>query len=119
MPAESDGRKHGGDQKRLPLDAVASAASTTAQRPARPRRRPDRLPRQEPLKAELVKLRYFAGLSVEETAACLGIAPATANGTGPLPVPGSMPPCPRGGDRARTTEFFRHDDPNSSLKLAL
>ena len=26
----------------------------------------------------MVKLRYFAGLSVEETAACLGIAPVTA-----------------------------------------
>jgi DNA-directed RNA polymerase specialized sigma24 family protein len=36
------------------------------------------LARQEPLKAELVKLRYFAGLSVEDTAACLGISPITA-----------------------------------------
>ncbi len=32
----------------------------------------------EPLKAELVKLRYFAGLSVEEAAACLGISVVTA-----------------------------------------
>jgi hypothetical protein len=32
----------------------------------------------EPAKAALVKLRYFAGLSLEEAAACLGIAPATA-----------------------------------------
>ena len=32
----------------------------------------------EPLKAELVKLRYFAGLSVEEAAACLGISAVTA-----------------------------------------
>ena len=35
-------------------------------------------PRREPLKAELVKLRYFAGLSVEEAAACLGISAVTA-----------------------------------------
>ncbi len=34
--------------------------------------------RREPLKAELVKLRYFAGLSVEEAAACLGISAVTA-----------------------------------------
>jgi RNA polymerase sigma factor (TIGR02999 family) len=33
---------------------------------------------EEPAKAELVKLRYFAGLTLEEAAACLGISPATA-----------------------------------------
>lgn len=33
---------------------------------------------QEPQKAELVKLRYFGGLSLEETADALGISPATA-----------------------------------------
>jgi RNA polymerase sigma factor (TIGR02999 family) len=32
----------------------------------------------EPAKAELVKLRYFAGLTIEEAAAALGISPATA-----------------------------------------
>jgi RNA polymerase sigma factor (sigma-70 family) len=33
----------------------------------------------EPVKAELVKLRYFAGLSEEEAAAALGISRATAS----------------------------------------
>jgi RNA polymerase sigma factor (TIGR02999 family) len=32
----------------------------------------------EPRKAELVKLRYFVGLTIEETAEALGISPATA-----------------------------------------
>jgi RNA polymerase sigma factor (sigma-70 family) len=32
----------------------------------------------EPQKAELVKLRYFAGLTIEEAADALGISPATA-----------------------------------------
>jgi RNA polymerase sigma factor (TIGR02999 family) len=32
----------------------------------------------EPQKAKLVKLRYFVGLTIEETAAALGISPATA-----------------------------------------
>jgi RNA polymerase sigma factor (TIGR02999 family) len=32
----------------------------------------------EPQKADLVKLRYFAGLTIEDTAAALGISPATA-----------------------------------------
>ena len=30
------------------------------------------------LQAELVKLRYFAGLTIEETAQVLGLSPATA-----------------------------------------
>jgi RNA polymerase sigma factor (TIGR02999 family) len=37
-----------------------------------------RLAREDPAKAELVKLRYFAGLSVAEAAATLGISRATA-----------------------------------------
>ncbi len=32
-----------------------------------------------PLKARLVELRYFGGLSVEQTANCLGISRATAD----------------------------------------
>jgi RNA polymerase sigma factor (TIGR02999 family) len=38
-----------------------------------------RLAREDPVKAELVKLRYFAGLSVEQTAEALGISRATAD----------------------------------------
>jgi RNA polymerase sigma factor (TIGR02999 family) len=37
-----------------------------------------RFARIEPQKAELVKLRYFAGLTIEEAAEALGVAPATA-----------------------------------------
>jgi DNA-directed RNA polymerase specialized sigma24 family protein len=32
----------------------------------------------EPAKAQLVKLRYFAGLSLDQAAACMGISVATA-----------------------------------------
>jgi RNA polymerase sigma-70 factor (ECF subfamily) len=35
------------------------------------------LERTDPRKAEVVSLRYFAGLSIEETAAALDISPAT------------------------------------------
>ena len=35
------------------------------------------LGREDPVKAELVRLRYFAGLTLEEAAACLGISLAT------------------------------------------
>jgi RNA polymerase sigma factor (TIGR02999 family) len=37
----------------------------------------ERLALEEPIKAQVVKLRYFVGLSSEETAACLGISLAT------------------------------------------
>jgi RNA polymerase sigma factor (sigma-70 family) len=39
----------------------------------------DKLSREDPLKAELVRLRYFAGLSMEEIAQCLEISRATAS----------------------------------------
>ncbi len=39
----------------------------------------DRLAAEDPRKAELVKLRYFAGLSVQEAADALGISRATAD----------------------------------------
>jgi RNA polymerase sigma factor (TIGR02999 family) len=38
-----------------------------------------RLAQEDPIKAELVKLRYFAGVSVEQTAEALGISRATAD----------------------------------------
>lgn len=69
--------KHGGDRLRVALDEVRAIAQP----------REDvlalddalrKLAEQQPAKAELVKLRYFAGLSLEEAAACLGISPATA-----------------------------------------
>lgn len=37
-----------------------------------------KLERQSPRKAELVKLRYFAGLNIEQAAQALGVAPSTA-----------------------------------------
>ena len=37
----------------------------------------ERLEQVDPRKAQIVSLRYFAGLSVEETAAALDLSPAT------------------------------------------
>jgi RNA polymerase sigma factor (TIGR02999 family) len=69
--------KHGGDRKRIDLDKVLSLAEPQEDLLALD----DALARlaiEAPAKAELVKLRYFAGLSLDEAAACLGISPATA-----------------------------------------
>jgi RNA polymerase sigma factor (sigma-70 family) len=38
----------------------------------------DKLAAQDPRKAELVKLRYFAGMTIEEAALALGISEPTA-----------------------------------------
>ena len=70
--------KHGGDQKRLALDSIALPVEDRFHDLLDLDAALTRFATQEPLKAELVKLRYFAGLSVEETAACLGISPVTA-----------------------------------------
>ena len=66
--------KHGGGRSPIDLDLVPAAESDlitldealTAFEAA------------EPEKAQLIKLRFFAGLSIEDAAATLGISPATA-----------------------------------------
>jgi RNA polymerase sigma factor (TIGR02999 family) len=69
--------KHGGDRQRVHLTEALSVASPPEDLLALDEALA-KLAQQEPAKAELVKLRYFAGLSLEEAAACLGISPATA-----------------------------------------
>ena len=69
--------KHGGDRRRVDLDEALAAADPREDVLALDEAL-TRLAAREPVKAELVKLRYFAGLSLEEAAACLGISPATA-----------------------------------------
>jgi RNA polymerase sigma factor (TIGR02999 family) len=70
--------KHGGDRTQIPLDAIALPVEERLHDLLALDEALTELARQEPRKAELVKLRYFAGLSVEEAAACLGISPITA-----------------------------------------
>ena len=70
--------KHGGDREQIPLDAIAVPAEDRFHDLLALNEALNKFARQEPRKAELVKLRYFAGLSVEEAAACLGISPITA-----------------------------------------
>src|SRR5262249_56115864 len=69
--------KHGGDRQRVALDEALSVADPGDDLLALDDAL-GRLAAQEPAKAQLVKLRYFAGLSLAEAAACLGISEATA-----------------------------------------
>ena len=69
--------KHGGDRRRIELDEALSAADPRHDLLALDDAL-TQLAAREPVKAELVKLRYFAGLSLEGAAAALDISPATA-----------------------------------------
>src|SRR5262249_23615521 len=71
--------KHGGACRRLDLDAAATCEEEPADDLLSLSEALDRLAAEDPRKAELVKLRYFAGLSVQEAADTLGISRATAD----------------------------------------
>ena len=70
--------KHGGGRVRIPLEPLALPVEDRADDLVALSDALDEYALREPAKAELVKLRYFAGLSLEEAAACLGVSPVTA-----------------------------------------
>jgi RNA polymerase sigma factor (TIGR02999 family) len=73
--------KRGGESRRVDLDAVDLPAVPGGVPAADLLSLDEALTRfatRDPVKAELVKLRYFAGLTVEEAAEVLGISRATA-----------------------------------------
>jgi RNA polymerase sigma factor (TIGR02999 family) len=70
--------KHGGGRQRVPLDDVAAAATPSDDLLALDEALAQ-LAEEDPVKARLVELRFFAGLSVEDAARCLGISRATAD----------------------------------------
>ncbi|MCC6507838.1 MAG: sigma-70 family RNA polymerase sigma factor [Pirellulaceae bacterium] len=71
--------KHGGQQERVPLSVVDLATQAPADDLVALDEAFERFAAVEPIKADLVKLRYFVGLSEEEAAATLGISRATAS----------------------------------------
>jgi RNA polymerase sigma factor (TIGR02999 family) len=71
--------KHGGGGRRVDLDEAAAVAPAPAADLLALDEALDRLAREDPVKADLVKLRYFTGLSVREAADALGISRATAD----------------------------------------
>jgi RNA polymerase sigma factor (TIGR02999 family) len=71
--------KRGGGRLRVDLDRVEVTEDARGDDLLALDEALDVLAREAPQKAELVKLRFFAGLSVEEAARCLGISRATAD----------------------------------------
>ena len=71
--------KHGGDRQRLELDKACCLADDRAEQVLLVNEALGKLALESPEKAELVKLRYFAGMSVHEAADSLGISRATAD----------------------------------------
>ncbi|MFO0809259.1 MAG: sigma-70 family RNA polymerase sigma factor [Gemmataceae bacterium] len=78
--ARDKGRqKRGGDWQRIDLDGIAAADPNAADDVLALDDALQKLERQNKPCAELVKLRFFTGLTTEEAAAALGIAPRTAH----------------------------------------
>jgi RNA polymerase sigma factor (TIGR02999 family) len=72
-------KKRGGQVVRVDLDEANVAAPETAEEVLAVDEALDDLARADPQAAELVKLRYFAGLSIPEAAELLNISPRTAD----------------------------------------
>jgi RNA polymerase sigma factor (TIGR02999 family) len=70
--------KHGGERNRIDLDEAISVADPPADDLLALDEALTKLSAAEPIKAELVKLRFFAGLTISEAAEVLGISVATA-----------------------------------------
>jgi RNA polymerase sigma factor (TIGR02999 family) len=71
--------KRGGDRRRLDLDDVQLSVAEVPDDLLALNDALDELSQVHPEKAELVKLRYFTGLTVSEAAEVLGIATSTAD----------------------------------------
>jgi len=71
-------QRHGGGFERVDLDKVALAAPSTDDQLLAVHEALDKFALKHPVQAELVKLRYFAGMTNEEVAQLLGISISTA-----------------------------------------
>lgn len=71
--------KHGGDRVRITMAAVGGGAEPEPEELLAVNDALELLERQDPRMAEAVKLRYFAGLTQDETAAVMGISRRTVN----------------------------------------
>jgi RNA polymerase sigma factor (TIGR02999 family) len=71
--------RHGGNAKRMDLESVEVFAGADDDQLLTVNDALDKLAVQNKAEAELVKLRYFVGMTLEESATILGISPRTAD----------------------------------------
>jgi RNA polymerase sigma factor (TIGR02999 family) len=69
--------KHGGGRHRVELDDHDLAVPPTPERLLALDEALDRLAKQEPAAAQVVKLHFYAGLSLEQVGECLGVSRST------------------------------------------
>ena len=72
-------QRHGGGQARVDIDQIEIAAPAKDEELLAVSEAMEKLAARDKQKAELIKLRYFVGLTIEEAAEVLGISTATAN----------------------------------------
>jgi RNA polymerase sigma factor (TIGR02999 family) len=70
--------KRGGDQQRVPLEELELASSADSETLLLVEEALQRLAKIDPVKAQLIELRFFTGLNLEEAALVLGISTPTA-----------------------------------------
>ena len=71
--------KHGGDLRRTSFDEIGIASSADLGLLVEWDEMLDRLSSRDPLMADVIKLRYFGGFDVSDTADALGISPRSVN----------------------------------------
>ena len=71
--------KHGGDRNRVELDAAGDVIEPPVDDLLALDQALEKLASEDPVSAQLVKLRYFAGLSIDQAATALGLSPRTAD----------------------------------------
>ena len=71
------GPKHGGGQRREELDEACAVLGPPSDDVLAVHEALQELEARDPLKAQIVLLRYFTGLTMDETAAVLGVAERT------------------------------------------
>ena len=76
---QKQGPKRGGDRVHLELEAACDLIDSKAEQVLAVDEALSHLAEESPQAAELVKLRYFGGMTLQETADCLGISRATAD----------------------------------------
>ena len=70
--------RHGGGQQRVEMPEIASAVMETDDKVLAVNEALEKFAVLDPQKAELVKLRYFVGMTIEQAAEALGISERTA-----------------------------------------